>query len=122
MSPSSSSDNTKREGGGKLNEQKHSFRLHQRVITPTYPTEGDYISLNSEQFLVFLALVFMAYKAFKSFRELKSYLKLLRRPGGDTPRVTHRQYNSEEDDDGFGIVLDDDDDRDGDGGGEAKLD
>jgi hypothetical protein len=48
-------------------------------------------------------------------------LKLLRRPGGDM-RVTHRQYNSEEDDDGFGIVLDDDDDRDGDGGGEAKLD
>jgi len=120
MSPSSSSDNTKRDGG--LNEQKHSFRLHQRVITPTHPTEGDYISLNSEQFLVFLALVFMAYKAFKSFRELKSYLKLLRRPGGDTSRVTHRQYNSEENDDGFGIVLDDDDDRDGDGGGEAKLD
>tara|TARA_B100001175_G_scaffold126367_1_gene107490 strand:+ start:165 stop:530 length:366 start_codon:yes stop_codon:yes gene_type:complete len=121
MSPSSSSDNTKREGG--LNEQKHSFRLHQRVITPTHPTEGDYISLNFEQFLVFLALVFLAYKAFKSFRELKSYLKLLRRPGGDM-RVTHRQYNSEEDDDddGFGIVLDDDDDRDGDGGGEAKLD
>lgn len=120
MSPSSSSDNTKREGG--LNEQKYSFRLHQRVITPTHPTEGDYISLNFEQFLVFLALVFLAYKAFKSFRELKSYLKLLRRPGGDM-RVTHRQYNSEEDDDdGFGIVLDDDDDRDGDGGGEAKLD
>ena len=119
MSPSSSSDNTKREGG--LNEQKHSFRLHQRVITPTHPTEGDYISLNFEQFLVFLALVFLAYKAFKSFRELKSYLKLLRRPGGDM-RVTHRKYNSEEDDDGFGIVLDDDDDRDGDGGGEAKLD
>ena len=119
MSPSSSSDNTKRGNGG-LNEQKHSFRLHQRVITPTHPTEGDYISLNFEQFLVFLALVFMAYKAFKSFRELKSYLKLLRRPGGDM-RVTHRQYNSEEDDDGFGIVLDDDD-RDGDGGGEAKLD
>jgi len=120
MSPSSSSDNTKRGNGG-LNEQKHSFRLHQRVITPTHPTEGDYISLNFEQFLVFLALVFLAYKAFKSFRELKSYLKLLRRPGGDM-RVTHRQYNSEEDDDGFGIVLDDDDDRDGDGGGEAKLD
>ena len=120
MSPSSSSDNTKRGNGG-LNEQKHSFRLHQRVITPTHPTEGDYISLNFEQFLVFLALVFMAYKAFKSFRELKSYLKLLRRPGGDA-RVTHRQYNSEEDDDEFGIVLDDDDDRDGDGGGEAKLD
>ena len=120
MSPSSSSDNTKREGG--LNEQKHSFRLHQRVITPTHPTEGDYISLNFEQFLVFLALVFLAYKAFKSFRELKSYLKLLRRPGGDM-RVTHRQYNSEEtNNDGFGIVLDDDDDRDGDGGGEAKLD
>ena len=120
MSPSSSSDNTKRGNGG-LNEQKHSFRLHQRVITPTHPTEGDYISLNFEQFLVFLALVFLAYKAFKSFRELKSYLKLLRRPGGDM-RVTHRQYNSEEDDDGFGIVLADDDDRDGDGGGEAKLD
>ncbi|CAL6363336.1 unnamed protein product [Bathycoccus prasinos] len=96
-------------------------KMVDRVITPTHPTEGDYISLNFEQFLVFLALVFMAYKAFKSFRELKSYLKLLRRPGGEM-RVTHRQYNSEEDDDGFGIVLDDDDDRDGDGGGEAKLD
>ena len=115
MSPSSSSDNTKREGG--LNEQKHSFRLHQRVITPTHPTEGDCISLNFEQFLVFLVLAFMAYRAFKSFRELKSFLKLLRRPGRDT-RVTHRQYNEDEDGDGFGIVLDDAEEDEG----EAKLD
>jgi len=115
-SSTSSSDDAKNKHG--VNEQKYSFRLHQRVITPTHPTEGDYISLNSEQFLVSLVLVFMAYKAFKSFRELKSFLKLLRRPGGDA-RVTHRKYNSEEDEDGFGIVLDEDEDGDE---GETKLD
>jgi len=114
MSPPSSSSSDDKHG---VNEQKYSFRLHQRVITPTHPTEGDFISLNAEQFLVFLVLAFMAYRAFKSFRELKSFLKLLRRPGRDT-RVTHRQYNEDEDGDGFGIVLDDDDDDEG----EAKLD
>ena len=114
MSPPSSSSSDDKHG---VNEQKYSFRLHQRVITPTHPTEGDFISLNAEQFLVFLVLAFMAYRAFKSFRELKSFLKLLRRPGGDM-RVTHRQYNEDEDGDGFGIVLDDDDDDEG----EAKLD
>ena len=114
MSPPSSSSSDDKHG---VNEQKYSFRLHQRVITPTHPTEGDFISLNAEQFLVFLVLAFMAYRAFKSFRELKSFLKLLRRPGRDT-RVTHRQYNEDENVDGFGIVLDDAEEDEG----EAKLD
>ena len=114
MSPPSSSSSDDKHG---VNEQKYSFRLHQRVITPTHPTEGDFISLNAEQFLVFLVLAFMAYRAFKSFRELKSFLKLLRRPGRDT-RVTHRQYKEDEDGDGFGIVLDDAEEDEG----EAKLD
>ena len=114
MSPPSSSSSDDKHG---VNEQKYSFRLHQRVITPTHPTEGDFISLNAEQFLVFLVLAFMAYRAFKSFRELKSFLKLLRRPGRDT-RVTHRQYSEDEDGDGFGIVLDDAEEDEG----EAKLD
>ena len=114
MSPPSSSSSDDKHG---VNEQKYSFRLHQRVITPTHPTEGDFISLNAEQFLVFLVLAFMAYRAFKSFRGLKSFLKLLRRPDGDT-RVNHRQYNEDEDGDGFGIVLDDAEEDEG----EAKLD
>ena len=101
-----------------LNEQKHNeYRRHGRIITPTYPVEGDFISLNTEQFLVGILLAYMACKAFKTFGILKYFVRMIKRPNtDDESRVTHRKVTeSEDEDDGFGIVLDGSD-------GEDKMD
>ena len=91
MSPPSSSSSDDKHG---VNEQKYSFRLHQRVIM-THPTEGDFISLNAEQFLVFLVLASMAYRAFKSFSRVEEFFEIIEETGsgyeGNSQTVQRRR-------------------------------
>ena len=116
MSPPSSSSSDDKHG---VNEQKYSFRLHQRVITPTRHDRGrfHFFKRGTVFSLSRVGIKVHGVSRVQIFSRVEEFLKLLRRPGRDT-RVTHRQYNEDEDGDGFGIVLDDAEEDEG----EAKLD
>jgi hypothetical protein len=60
---------------------------YRRMSTPTHPTEGDFLSLKTEEMLFGFIFAFMAYKVWQNLRGLRAYWKYIRTP--NSPMTDH---------------------------------
>lgn len=82
---------------------RHLGSGYRRMSTPTHPTEGDYLSLKTEELVFGAIFAFMAYKLWQSLKGLRAYWKYVRAP--NTPQqqidvaVDFDEDEDDEDDD-----------------------
>ena len=69
---------------GQLHEARH-YQFSRRMITPTFPTEGDHLKIETEEAIFGLIFAWMAFWLWRQFRGLLRYWREVKVRSGDDP-------------------------------------
>lgn len=69
---------------GQLHEARH-YQYSRRMITPTFPTEGDHLKIETEEAIFGLIFAWMAFWLWRQFRGLLRYWREVKVRSGDDP-------------------------------------